>query len=194
MQEIPRPALLDPDRLLLDDRNDLSAEEHANRAASLDKALHETCSYAQQLWQDLDALRSYLLENLPPGTGTAGDGQRRSAAPTGPDDEEGWERWAAAYAAVTSVLAGPHGDSGFGMDEARREARDRRVMLEQLATAEETAAQAEQAVPSQPGETGAGETDSRSERSAGKGRRRGRAAARAVVVLLAVRGLRRSRG
>jgi hypothetical protein len=33
----------------------------------------------------------------------------------------------ATYAAVTSVLCGPHGDSGFGDDEARREARARRV-------------------------------------------------------------------
>jgi hypothetical protein len=31
------------------------------------------------------------------------------------------------YASVVSVLAGPHGDSGFGADQASSEARARRV-------------------------------------------------------------------
>jgi hypothetical protein len=193
MQDIPRPALLDPDRLLLDDRNDLSAEEHANRAALLDKALHGTCAYAQQLWQDLDAMRGYLLDSLPPEQATAGDGHRRSAAPTGPDDEEGWANWTAAYAAVTSVLVGPHGDSGFGMDEARREARDRRVMLERLA-AEEAAPPPDRSDDGEPGQA-------RGNHSAGGGsahrassRRPVRLAARLAILLLAARGLRRSSG
>jgi hypothetical protein len=187
MQDIPQPALLDPDRLLLDDRNDLTAEEHADRAAQLDQALHESCSYARQLWQDLDAMRGYLLDSLPPDPRTAGPGHRNSAAPTGPDDEEGWERWSAAYAAVTSVLAGPHGDSGFGEAEARREARDRRVLLEGAAdTGEATElpdqSPAQQPSPGRPAAQGAGK------------RHPLRLAARLVILLLAVRGLRRSSG
>jgi hypothetical protein len=129
MQPIPLPQLLDPDRLLLDDRNDLSAEEHADRATQLNRALHDTCSYAQQLWHELDAVRGYLLDSLPPDRRTAdADAHgRSSAAPTGPDDEQGWQNWITAYSRATSALAGPHGDSGFGSEEARREARDRRL-------------------------------------------------------------------
>jgi hypothetical protein len=202
MQDIPQPMLLDPDRLLLDDRNDLSAEEHASRAALLDKALHETCAYARQLWQDVDAMRGYLLESLPSQAGADGGVERRLTAPTGPDDEEGWERWTAAYAAITSVLAGPHGDSGFGMTEARREARDRRAMLERLATAEDdaaqTAAEAAARTASDQAESDQAEADrspSRRPAAHGAGKRRPiRLAARALVLLLAVRGLRRSPG
>jgi hypothetical protein len=186
MQDIPQPALLDPDRVLLEDRNDLSAEEHASRAALLDKALQESCSYAQQLWQNLDAVREYLLDSLPPNPRTAGPAPRRSASPTGPDDEEGWQRWSAAYAAVTSVLAGAHGDSGFGMDEARREARDRRVMAEQ-----DVAHDLQPVADPEP----AGETSAaRRPAHAAGSRSPVRVVARMVIVLLAVRGLRRSSG
>jgi hypothetical protein len=181
MREIPRPELLDPDRLLLDDRNDLSAEEHANRAATLAQALRESCAYAQQLWQNLDAVRGYLVDSLPSDSRTAGPRQRRSAAPAGPDDDEGWERWIEAYTAVTSVLAGPHGDSGFGSDEARREARDRRVAL-----APEPAGGGGHAMHQ------AGQSSRH--RHAARGRRPLRVAARVALVLLAVRGLRRSSG
>ena len=71
------------------------------------------------------ALRSYLLGSLPPDPRTPGL-HRTGAAPTGPDDEPGWQNWMAAYAEAHSVLAGPQGDSGFGVSEAEREAQTRR--------------------------------------------------------------------
>jgi hypothetical protein len=192
MQPIPLPELLDPDRLLLDDRNDLSAEEHADRAAQLEGALHETCSYAQQLWHELDAVRGYLLDSLPPDPHAIDPdtiGQRpSSAAPTGPEDEQGWQNWMAAYSRVTSVLAGPHGDSGFGSDEARREARDRRLVpvaaedadLEHNSAGSDTSAA--NAAPPQSTKPGAG-----------KGNKL-RMAFRLAIIGLAVRGLRRPAG
>jgi hypothetical protein len=184
MQEIPRPELLDPDRLLLDDRNDLSAEEHANRAALLNKALHDSCDYAQQLWQRLDAVRGYLLDSLPPDPRSVDGLARRSAAPAGPDDEQGWQNWSAAYAAVTSVLAGPHGDSGFGSEEAEREARDRRLPVP-VAAAEPARVPEPAAEPVPAG---------RPAEHAAPARNRWLLAGRVAVVLLAVRGLRRGRG
>jgi hypothetical protein len=124
---IPAPHLLDPDRMLVNDRGGFRVD-HEARADVLQKALNETCGYAQQLWHDLDAVRAYLLNSLPPDPRTPDAHPTVSASPTGPDDEEGWEAWITAYAAVTSVLAGPHGDSGFGLGEARRAARDRRTV------------------------------------------------------------------
>jgi hypothetical protein len=187
MHEIPRPELLDPDRLLLSTRDDLTADEHANRAALLDQALHESCSYAQQLWQSLDAVRGYLLDSLPPDPRASDGSVRISAAPAGPEDEAGWQNWTVAYAAVTSVLAGPHGDSGFGSDEAQREARDRRLALaEQPAPTEPASRPAEDTEPG---------TDSQRQPAGhtASGRSPLRMAARLAVLLLAVRGLRRGR-
>jgi len=181
MQKIPRPELLDPDRLLLDTRDDLTADEHASRAALLDHALHDSCSYAQQLWQNLDAVRGYLLASLPPDPRSPDSSGRRSAAPAGPDDEPGWQNWIAAYAAVISVLAGPHGDSGYGSEEAQREARDRRLVLPEPPAAEPPGA--EPAVDPAPARQPAGQ--------AAPSRSRVRLVARLAILLLAVRGLRR---
>jgi hypothetical protein len=122
---IPEPEMLNPDRVNRDSREDFTADEHKSRGDLLAKALGESCDYARQLWQTLNAQRTYLLDSLPsdprkPGT------HRTSASPTGPDDEEGWENWVAAFSSVTSALCGPHGDSGFGLSEAHDEARVRR--------------------------------------------------------------------
>src|SRR3954470_23079325 len=125
MHPIPEPELLDPGRMLTDDRDDLSATEHRDRAKQLAAALEDSCRYAQQLWHQLDEVRGYLQRSLPDDPQHA-DARRAATAPTGPDDDEGWQDWMSTYAAVTSVLCGPHGDSGFGADEARREARARR--------------------------------------------------------------------
>jgi len=126
MQPIPEPELLDPTRMLTDDRDDLTLVEHRNRANLLADALTDSCRYAQQLWHELDEVRRYLHRSLPDDPQRP-DARRRTAAPTGPDDEAGWQDWMSTYAAVTSVLCGPHGDSGFGADEARREAHLRRL-------------------------------------------------------------------
>lgn len=201
MQPIPLPQLLDPDRLLLDDRNDLSAEEHAGRATQLDRALHDTCSYAQQLWHELDAVRGYLLDSLPPDRRTADADAPgpSSAAPTGPDDEQGWQNWITAYSRATSALAGPHGDSGFGSEEAQREARDRR--LEPAGAGPDEAVTS--AAPESPdrgatdaaGSTEHGATDAPESPERGGDRRSPvRLALLLAILALAVRGLRRSAG
>lgn len=130
MDEIPMPNVLDPDRMVSNSRDDMSVHDKAGLSEDLEQALHQSCQYGQQLWRDLDAVRGYLLDSLPPVPGEiSGTGRldATSAAPTGPEDEEGWQNWIAAYAAVTSALAGPHGDSGYGMSEARREAQQRRA-------------------------------------------------------------------
>lgn len=125
-QPIRQPELLDPDRSLRPHGTKM-LEEHEAKAAMYKSGLEATCAYAQQLWNDLDGMRTYLLDSLPPDPRAPGLHPTASASPTGPDDDEGWQRWVAAYATVTSVLAGPHGDSGFGLSEARREAELRRT-------------------------------------------------------------------
>jgi hypothetical protein len=125
MQPIPKPHLLDPDRILDNDRGDFTAD-HEARAELLDKALRETCAYAQQLWDTTDALRGYLLDSLPPDPRSPEGHLRPSASPTGPDDTAGWENWVTAFSSATSVLCGPHGDSGYGLSEARHAAELRR--------------------------------------------------------------------
>jgi hypothetical protein len=92
----------------------------------LDKALRESCAYGRQLWHDLDKLRTYLMESLPDDPRQPGP-TRASASPTGPDDTPGWDAWIGAFATVTSALAGPHGDSGYGLSEARHAAEQRRT-------------------------------------------------------------------
>ncbi|HZC51079.1 MAG TPA: hypothetical protein VE441_01075 [Mycobacterium sp.] len=104
----------------------MSAAEHRTQAELLADALRESCAYAQQLWDDLDAVRTYLLDSLPPDPRTPEAHRTAATSPTGPDDDTGWDNWVNAYAAVTSTLAGPHGDSGFGLSEAHHAAQLRR--------------------------------------------------------------------
>jgi hypothetical protein len=192
MQPIPMPSVLDPDRLLTDDRAEMSAEEHRSRAQQLDGALHESCAYARELWKDLDAMRQYLLDSLPPDAHGPGPHTVRSASPTGPQDDAGWNNWMAAFAAVTSVLAGPHGDSGYGAGEARQLAQSRRSPPEPAAgqPSDQAADRSEQ--------VGAGGSEqSLTSAPAGKFRSKhtaqrspARLAATAAVILLAIRGLR----
>jgi hypothetical protein len=121
---IPIPGILDPERgHLLGDLN--AAGDPEQQHNDLRQALADACSYGRDLWRGVDALRSYLLTSLPSDPRTPGL-HRTCAAPTGPDDEQGWQNWMAAYAEAHSVLAGPQGDSGFGVSEAEREAQTRR--------------------------------------------------------------------
>src|SRR6185437_787994 len=103
MHSIPTPQVLDPDRILVNDRNNFTVD-HESRADQLNEALHASCAYAQQLWHDLDAIRGYLLHSLPPDPRQPMQNPTASASPTGPDDDAGWDNWVAAYAAVTSIL------------------------------------------------------------------------------------------
>lgn len=130
MYEIPKPELLNPDRENRDDREDFTAEDHRSQAQVLATALGESCAYADQLWEQVNALRGYLLDSLPPDPRTPGPHTTAGASPTGPDDDKGWTRWINAFATTTSVLCGSHGDSGFGLSRAREEARLRRTAPE----------------------------------------------------------------
>jgi len=139
MHSIRQPELLDPKRMLTDDRDDLTVGEHRTRANLLAAALEDSCRYAQALWEELDEVRAYLVRCLPDDPQRPG-AQRNATAPTGPDDDAGWDDWMATYAAVTSVLCGPHGDSGFGAGEARHEAHLRRVAPVPVVAGHETGA------------------------------------------------------
>lgn len=126
MQPIPQPDVFDPERAMSDEREGMSVDEHRARAAEAMAALKDVREYGVLLWEHLDLARHYLYDSLPSDPRSPGTAPHLSARPTGPDDEDGWARWMAAYAQVTSVLAGPHGDSGFGMSEAKTEAQRRR--------------------------------------------------------------------
>lgn len=124
MQPIDRPQLLNPDRIIDPNRDDMTVD-HESAAKELRGALEASCDYGQQLWDHLVAVRQYLMDSLPPDPRAASPHTQLSAHPTGPDDAEGWQHWVDMYSSVTSVLAGPHGDSGFGFSEARDAARIR---------------------------------------------------------------------
>ena len=126
---MPLPEVLDPNRPSL--RAWLELADVAERVRLLAEALEKVSAYGQVLWRDVDALRHYLLESAPSDPHLPGP-HRIGASPTGPDDEEGWINWIAAYAEATSVLAGPHGNSGFGLHEARHEEQIRRSVPDVL--------------------------------------------------------------
>lgn len=127
VDEIPKPELLNPDRENRDDREDFTAKDHRSQSQLLAKALGESCAYADQLWEQVNALRGYLLDSLPPDPRSPGPHTTAAASPTGPDDDDGWQNWINVFATTTSVLCGSHGDSGFGLSRARDEARLRRA-------------------------------------------------------------------
>lgn len=185
MQPIPTPQVLDPNRILDNDRGDFTAD-HEARAQLFKEALHETCAYAQQLWHDLDAMRGYLLNSLPPDPRSPGPHPTASASPTGPHDETGWDNWITAYAAVTSVLCGPHGDSGYGLGEGRREATLRRTAPVPRIHAEHPGL----GTPDRPAAAHAAATQEPPAQRAPARSRTGRTATMAVLILLALRGLR----
>jgi len=184
MHEIPKPELLNPDRVDRDDREEFTGEDHRSQAQLLAKALGESCAYAEQLWDQLNMTRAYLLESLPPDPRTPGAHRTASASPTGPGDERGWERWVNTFANTTSVLCGAHGDSGFGLSRAREEAQLRRTAPELTVVAEhpEVAAMMPPEPPSPaPTEPPAARKTATS---------MGKAAAAAIIGVLALRGLR----
>jgi hypothetical protein len=140
MYQIPKPQTLDPYRPL-GHREIQVTEDGRPGAELLATALQESCRYAEQLWENLNAMRLYLLESLPPDPRRTDSARGPAAAsPTGPDDETGWNNWINAFAAVTSVLCGPQGDSGFGLSRAHEEANARRSSAVGRARADRTAA------------------------------------------------------
>lgn len=122
---IDMPAVLQADRGHLEGA--LALADDAGKIELLSRALDQACEYGQHLWRQLDTQRRYLLGCLPVAPSL--DAPRpidAGASPTGPDDEAGWEHWKSAYAEATSILAGPHGDAGYGRTEAEHEMRIRR--------------------------------------------------------------------
>jgi hypothetical protein len=103
-----QPELLNASRMDTDDR-EFTFEQHRDRAAELAAALRDSCAYGEQLWQQLVGVREYLAGSVPAA-----------------QDDARWRSWSEVYAAVVGTLAGPHGDSGFGADEARQIMRGRR--------------------------------------------------------------------
>lgn len=193
MQPIPKPHILDPARILDNDRGDFTAD-HKARAELLGAALHETCEYAQHLWDDLNSMRKYLLDSLPSDPREPGP-HRASATPSGPDDDQGWQNWIDAFAEVTSVLCGPHGDSGFGLGRARQEAQLRRNAPILKIAAEHPHSGGTEDAPSPDDHDPPPERPHVSERSQTEAPRRlARGPATTVIALLALRGLRRRRG
>ena len=105
-----------------------SASSDTDRLQLIEAQFAKACDYGQALWRELDLVRHQLVAMLP-DVDADDDARRFLAAPRGPDDDEGWDTWRSLYAGVTSALAGPRGDSGFGRQEAAQEAQRRRGVL-----------------------------------------------------------------
>jgi hypothetical protein len=191
--EIPKPELLNPDRVTRDDREDFTGEDHRSQAQLLAKALGDSCAYADQLWEQVNALRAYLLESLPPDPNAPGAVTTGVAAsPTGPDDEEGWSRWMAAFASTSSVLCGARGDSGLGMSQAREEAQKRRAVPTPSAPKEPVEPVAVPAAAGTDEVTDVREPEQPSRSRGGDAVAIAKAATATIVGVLALRGLRTS--
>jgi hypothetical protein len=121
---VPLPQVLHKSRPHLEGSEKIA--DDGERISLLEDALEGARSYGETLWRRVDALRAYLLASLPPDPRVPGR-HRSCASPTGPDDEQGWQRWIDAYAEASSALAGPHGDSGYGWRQAQHEAELRRT-------------------------------------------------------------------
>jgi hypothetical protein len=105
MQSIPRPGLLErenPEQVLT------SRERDVDAWGRIAEPMREIAQYANQLWEVVQGVREYLYE-------LAGEGGKPSPL----RDASDWEDWAETWARVTSALAGPAGDSGYGVGEAR---------------------------------------------------------------------------
>lgn len=123
---IPEPAVLNPHRVLSNKRDEMTLDDHRDLSTRLERALQQSCDYGNKLWQQLQETQKYLLSCLPPDPRHLPTAARRGATPEGPADDAGWDAWVQAYADVTSALAGPRGDSGHGLSEARLVAQERR--------------------------------------------------------------------
>lgn len=110
MESVPMPQILDPDRMRLPDREDMTIDEHRDRAARFHDELRVTCDYGQGLWTKLTEVREYLAEHTPAARA---------------DDSE-WASWSALYGSVTASLASANGDNGFGAQEAELIEQERR--------------------------------------------------------------------
>lgn len=79
-----QPQLLDPERELRDDREDMRLEEHRISARRLDAPVHARCGYAEQRWTDVARVRQYRYDDLPLDPRRAAS-ERGGTSPTEPD-------------------------------------------------------------------------------------------------------------
>jgi hypothetical protein len=123
LADIPMPEVLDPARPLRPHGTEV-LQDRRPESEVLGEALDRSCAYGRQLWAELDRVRAYLLDLLPP---IPDDRAGTSAHQVeNPQDDARWQAWVDMFAAVTSVLCGPAGDGGFGRERALREMRSRR--------------------------------------------------------------------
>ena len=125
MQHVPTPDILNPQVPQQADADNTT--QLGLRLAAYESSYQEISDYAKRLWDTLDATRAYLWRSLPSDPHAPGPQPRTCAAPTGPDDTDGWNDWMQTYAGVAATLWGPQGDSGFGAREAHDTARTRRT-------------------------------------------------------------------
>ena len=105
LADIPVPEVLDPGRPLRPHGTEV-VEDDRPEAVVLRQALDQSCAYGQQLWAELNRMRAYLLEILPPVLPDRRS-RRADASPDGPDDDARWQSWMDSFVAVTSALCGP---------------------------------------------------------------------------------------
>lgn len=118
MTDIPMPELIQADSAE-------SAEDGSRPdAQALDRMLGEVTEYARLLWNELEATRRYLMDDVARG----GGGPVLAAEPLMRTEEQ-WSAWVERYAALFGSLCGPHGDQGLGEEEALHEAREHRHLL-----------------------------------------------------------------
>lgn len=108
MPPIPKPDVLDPDRLTMPERDDMTVDDHRSRTDAALRELARTCEYGEALREQLQRVREFLA----------------GAVPSSPHDDAAWNAWRAIYGSVVSAMAGPAGDNGFGYQEAVRIAQD----------------------------------------------------------------------
>lgn len=173
MQPIPMPEVLDPDRIISTNRDSEHLGDPRDHDQQLTDALYRSCTYAQQLWHTLAAARTYLHDSLPP-----------DADAPGPHGDAAWNQWISAYASITSSLAGPNGDDGYGLDEANQAARQHRTAPAPTTHAPSTPAHPNHCQPVHA-------TTKAPSTSPSPARRKLRAALTIAITVLALRGLRR---
>lgn len=124
MQPITMPDVLDPSRSVLLAEPEGSGHDSAERLERAQRALTQACEYGQQLWHELDSVRSYLRADVAEGDGAAVASLLRST--------DQWHVWAHVYSEVCSALSGPRGDRALGESEARLIAREHGAELPPL--------------------------------------------------------------
>jgi hypothetical protein len=114
--QIPVRSLRDPES-----GNESGPIDDPPDVVSEDAPQDDVSVYARQLWALLDQVARYLREQVARG----GSGPVLAEAKPLLSTDEQWQQWTEIYSGVLSVLAGPHGDEGYGRQEARLEYQNR---------------------------------------------------------------------